>query len=164
MEDSDGLGMELVAPALSNCAQIGKVFDDKLKILEENVDVKIATVVEQTAQGILALLGHQVSLHNGSLMNIRSLWMTLSRSARSWKEQCGEMLLIDVTGCAFGYLSWSKGWNIPLINSRKLKPWSNRSPSAWTMRFCQNSRKLSTPFKRASTTGLTISSRVLMMS
>lgn len=50
---------------LSNCAQIGKEFDDKLKILEENVDVKIATVVEQTAQGVLALLGHQVSLHHG---------------------------------------------------------------------------------------------------
>ena len=38
-----------------------------MKTPEENVDAKIATVVDQTAQGIIALLGHQVSLHNGKL-------------------------------------------------------------------------------------------------
>merc|ERR1711937_1102935 len=74
--------------------------NDKMNTLEDNVNAKISTIVEQTAKGIMALLGHQISLHDGkldalqvSLSDLVKKYDIQDKVHRSFADRCDRMCL-----------------------------------------------------------------------
>jgi len=86
-----------------------------LTLLEEKVMDTTKTEEEQTAKGIMALLGHHISHHDEQRGEHQVSLNDLLCSMTS-KTKFVELLRTDVTECASNCMNWNKVWKLALIN------------------------------------------------